>query len=82
MHNKDIPGGLFMSTKISRILRLKKVLDRTGDSRSGLYKKIAEDIFPKPIKLSTRSVGWLEDEVDAWIEERIEATRGSKRDKK
>lgn len=66
-----------MGARMSRILRLKRVLDRTGDSRSGLYRKIAEGLFPQPIKLSARSVGWLEDEVDAWIEQRIEATRGT-----
>lgn len=68
-----------MSAKIPRILRLKRVLDRTGDSRSGLYRKIAAGVFPKPIKISTRSVGWIEDEVDAWIEDRIEATRCKQR---
>lgn len=71
-----------MGATKQRVLRLKRVLDKTGDSKSGLYRKIAEGIFPSPIKLSTRSVGWLEDEVDAWIDERIEATRGSKGDEK
>lgn len=65
-----------MTARIQRVLRLKSVLNKTGDSRSGLYLKVAKGIFPKPIKLSTRSVGWLEDEVDEWIEQRIEATRG------
>lgn len=69
-----------MSKKIPRILRLQRVLDKTGDSRSGLYRKIAAGIFPAPIKLSVRSVGWREDEVEAWIEERIVATRGEYRE--
>ncbi len=35
-----------------RILRLKAVLDRTGLSRSALYRKIAEGSFPRQLKLS------------------------------
>jgi len=27
--------------------------------------------FPKPVRLSTRCVGWPADEVDAWLRERI-----------
>lgn len=58
-----------------KILRLPRVLDKTGDSRSGLYLKVAQGKFPKPIKLSTRSVGWIETEVEQWLEQRIEASR-------
>nr|WP_010597693.1 AlpA family phage regulatory protein [Rickettsiella massiliensis] len=29
---------------------------------------VAKGEFPKPIKLGKRSVGWLESDVDAWIE--------------
>jgi len=71
-----------MGATRQRVLRLKRVLDKTGDSKSGLYRKIAEGLFPKPIKLSIRCVGWLEEEVDAWIGERIEATRGEHGDEK
>lgn len=69
-----------MTNSNQRILRLKNVLDKTGDSRSGLYLKISKNIFPKPIKLSSRSVGWLESEVNDWIDQRIKATRGIKKD--
>lgn len=69
-----------MSHHAQRLLRLKSVLDKTGDSRSGLYLKIAKGIFPSPIKISSRSVAWLGDEVDQWIEQRIIATRGEQGD--
>ena len=62
-----------------RILRLRSVLDKTGDSRSGLYLKVSQGKFPKPIKLSTRSVGWLENEVEQWIDQRINASRDKHR---
>ena len=38
-----------------------------------------KNIFPKPIKLSSRSVGWLEFEVNDWIDQRIKVTRGIKK---
>ena len=31
--------------------------------------------FPKPIELSEHAVGWLVEEVDAWIQSRQRATR-------
>jgi prophage regulatory protein len=57
------------------ILRLPSVLVRTGLSRSSIYLRISEDAFPKPISLGTRSVGWVESEIDAWIASRIEQSR-------
>lgn len=57
-----------MSTKI--ILRLPKVQERVGLSRSTLYAKIKDGTFPAGIKLGTgaRAVGWLESDVNAWLE--------------
>lgn len=52
----------------NRILRRREVEARTGLSLSSIYKKLADHTFPKPIKLGGRSVGWLETEIDAWIE--------------
>ncbi len=58
------------------ILRLRDVKARTGLSRSSIYAFIAASTFPAPVKLSARSVGWIEREVDAWIELRIRTCRG------
>ncbi|PQZ89967.1 MULTISPECIES: AlpA family transcriptional regulator [Pseudomonas] len=54
-----------------RILRMKMVVEITGLARSTVYKYIAEGIFPKPITLGGRSVGWVESEVFAWIQARL-----------
>jgi prophage regulatory protein len=51
----------------SRILRLKTVLDRTGLTRSTLYRKIERGTFPKQVQISERCVGWRESEIDAWL---------------
>ena len=54
------------------ILRRKQVEKRTGLSRSTIYLRIQEGSFPKPISLGERAVGWLENEIEAWLVSRIE----------
>lgn len=50
-----------------RILRLKSVLERTGLSRSTVYRKVQARTFPKPLKISERCIGWRESEVESWL---------------
>ncbi|MDX8456015.1 AlpA family phage regulatory protein [Mesorhizobium sp. VK9D] len=50
-----------------RIIRLRTVLDRTGLSRSTLYRKIAEGTFPAQIKISINGAGWRESDVNRWV---------------
>ena len=45
------------------ILRLPSVKTSTGLSRSTLYLRIAEGVFPKPVNLGGRAVGWPASEV-------------------
>jgi prophage regulatory protein len=62
------------------ILRRRQVEARTGLSRSTIYLYIQEGTFPKPINLGTRAVGWLENEIDKWLMDRIE-NRDNERDR-
>lgn len=57
------------------ILRLPAVKQRTGLSRSTIYLRISEDSFPKPVSLGGRAVGWIESEIDSWLEQQIENSR-------
>jgi len=50
-----------------RILRIKTVLQRTGLSRSTMYRKMHDGTFPPAVKISTRCAGWRESEVQAWM---------------
>ena len=59
----------------TRILRLPEVKARTGLARSTIYLRISEQSFPKPVSLGGRAVGWLESEIDYWLEEQISASR-------
>ena len=54
-----------------RIIRLKTVLDRTGLSRSTIFRKIAEGTFPAQLKISTNGAGWHESEIKRWIADPI-----------
>jgi prophage regulatory protein len=49
----------------------------TGLSRSSLYTRISEGQFPHQISLGGKAVGWIEREVEAWLNARIEARPGS-----
>lgn len=54
-----------------QIWRLKKVMEQTGLGRSSIYNFIKAGIFPKPVPLGGRTVGWLASEVEEWIRGRI-----------
>ena len=59
------------------ILRLPLVMARTGLSRSTIYLRISEGRFPKPVSLGGRAVGWIEAEVNDWLNQQIAASRKS-----
>lgn len=50
-----------------RILRINTVLDRTGLSRSTMYRKMQNGTFPKNIQISTRCAGWRESDINDWL---------------
>ena len=60
---------------VAKILRIEQVTGQTGLSRSSVYKQIRLGLFPKAIKLTSRSSGWKESEVQEWIQERIDESR-------
>ncbi|MEX2165140.1 MAG: AlpA family transcriptional regulator [Sulfuricaulis sp.] len=57
------------------ILRLPAVKTRTGLSRSTIYLRVAQGKFPKPVSLGARAVGWVESEIQEWLERQIESSR-------
>lgn len=60
---------------VPRILRRQLVESQTGLSRSKIYDLITRDEFPRPIKIGARAVGWVEADVVAWINSRIDAAK-------
>jgi len=60
------------------ILRLSAVKNRTGLSRSTIYLRISQGTFPSQISLGGRAIGWIENEIEAWLSTQIEQSRGIK----
>lgn len=63
-----------------KILRLPDVSALTGLSRSTIYGKLSlnpakptlhDPTFPRPVDLGPRSIGFVEAEIDAWLQQRI-----------
>lgn len=56
---------------VQGILRLPAVKAETGASRSTIYLRIQQGLWPKPVKLGPRSVGWPANEIAALNAARI-----------
>lgn len=54
-----------------KILRLKPSLEMDGDCKTGRNDKVKRGLYPRPIALSSRCVGWPEHECTAIISARI-----------
>lgn len=61
------------SQKITTLLRIGKVSDTSGISRTYIYQLCKEGRFPKPVSLvpGGTSVAWVASEVESWVNERI-----------
>jgi prophage regulatory protein len=55
-----------MSNRPIRLLRLPQVMDVTGLGKTKIYELQAEGSFPTRTKITSHSVAWIEEEVQAW----------------
>lgn len=73
------------ASPVKRVLRVRHMKDKLAMSVASLYNKMNprskyyDSTFPRPIRLSAApgpggAVGWLEAEVDAWLESRQHAS--------
>jgi prophage regulatory protein len=60
-----------------KIIKLPRVKDTTGKSRSSIYDGIKKGTFPAPISIGVRAVGWLESDIDAWLENCVNASKAA-----
>jgi len=58
-----------------RLLRLPEVCKATGLGRAMIYRLQAQGRFPRAVRITDFAVGWVEHEVQAWLNERIERHR-------
>ena len=54
------------------LLKIQKVIEITTLSRSTIYRLVESGKFPRPVKLTTRTIGWLEEEVRDFLQEKID----------
>ncbi|MBU3020254.1 AlpA family transcriptional regulator [Alteromonas sp. McT4-15] len=66
----QLPTNSVHPARQQRILRLPEVKAKTGFGRSTIYALMASGEFPRSIRIGARAVGWLESDIDQWIETR------------
>lgn len=64
----DFRRGQFFMT--NRVLRRKSVEALTGLSRATIYRHMRAGSFPRPIRLTERLIGWLEADIEEWLNSR------------
>lgn len=55
-------------------LRMPMVVRMTGLCRSTIYRLIAENKFPGPVRVGDRAVAWRRTDLDRWSDERLPPT--------
>ena len=60
---------------MKNLLHVREVAKILGVSKTTVYRLIKFKQFPTPINITEGRVGWLESEVEKWIDSRIKATR-------
>ena len=58
------------SAKPIRLLRIREVLDLVGLKKATVYQLHRAGQFPRSVKITSRAVGWVEEEVQQWLAER------------
>jgi prophage regulatory protein len=57
------------------LLKISEVTISAKISKGAVYLGAKNGTFPKPIKLGVRSSAWIQSEVEAWKQSRIDAAR-------
>lgn len=52
----------------NRLFRINEVVEIVGLSKATIYRKIEKGEFPDSRKLGSRTVRWLERDIQEWIE--------------
>ena len=55
------------------VMRLPEVIEAVCLKKTTVYALIRRGIFPVPIRLGLRSVGWYETEINDWLQNRARA---------
>jgi prophage regulatory protein len=75
--NGDIIGNVPDEGVPRTVLRIVDVERQTGLARATIYYFIKRGMFPRPIPLGLKSVGWLQEDINQWVRDKI-AKRAAK----
>lgn len=81
LHATQPTQQLTQTTYELRVLRIQQVAEKLSIGKSTIYDWLNEqsprydNTFPKPIKLSAKSIGWLSSEIEVWLLNRVNLTR-------
>lgn len=64
-----------VTTLKENLIRLPEVMRRTGYGKAWIYRLIEAGKFPKSVKIGTRSIAFVESEVDEWVANKIAESR-------
>ena len=56
----------------TRLLSLKQVLNRVPYSRTHIWRLETDGLFPQRVQVGPNRIGWLEIEVETWIQQRAQ----------
>lgn len=51
-----------------KLLKLKEILARLRISKSAWYDGVRRKVFPQPIRIGTRTVVWLESDIENYLQ--------------
>jgi prophage regulatory protein len=63
------------SARPIRIIRIRQVLELVGLKKTAVYDLRQKGDFPRPVRITGRAIGWVEEEVHRWIAERRDRER-------
>ena len=63
-------SGTTAASDTTIFLRISAVTHMTGLGRSTIYRMVAQDKFPSPVRLGDRAVAWRRSDLQQWSEER------------
>ena len=59
------------SSMSPKIIRREEVEQRIGLACSTIYAMMAAQKFPRPVKIGRRAVGWIEEDIQNWLSDKI-----------
>jgi prophage regulatory protein len=68
LHRPELDHGGALFLRIGTVVRL------TGLGRSTIYRLMAEERFPSPVRLTKRAVAWRRTDLERWSDGRPTAT--------